>query len=122
MPLLLVERDIQDGFGVCHGFGCPEDKGIVVDFCDFLYFTELGAIHVLKFGVQWDIVSNSSIIILELLEADATYFNASIARGRTGLRMQIVNEHCLVIGESVLDVAIMQSQISPIVLAISRRC
>ena len=79
LPLLHVEGDPQDSLGVCCRFGRPEDKGIIVDLSDLLNLTELGTIHIFKLGVERDIITNRSIVELELLEANATHFNASLA-------------------------------------------
>ena len=77
--MLLVERDHQDGLGISSSVWCPEDEGIIINLIDLLNFTQLGAIHVFKLCVQWYIVSYSSILVLELLEANATNLNACVS-------------------------------------------
>ena len=79
LPLLHVEGDPHDSLGVCRRFGRPEDKGIIVNLSDLLNLADLGTIHIFELGVERDIVTNRSIVKLELLEADTTHLNASLA-------------------------------------------
>ena len=79
MPLLHVEREHQDSLGAVQSFWCPEDEGIVVNLFDRLYFTDLGTVHIFKLGIKRYVVANRPILILELLETDATHLNAGIA-------------------------------------------
>ena len=78
-------------------------------------------VSVLELSIEWNVVTNRTILILELLEANAADLNSSLARRGSGLRMQIVHKHVLVIGEGVLNVTIMKSKISSVVLSITGR-
>ena len=100
-----------------------ERECIISDFADTLNLTNvltIGSIY--ELGIQWNIMVKSTIIILKLLEADACNLNARVSRGGSSLRMHIMHKHLLVVSKSILDVTMVQGDISAIVLAIAGRC
>ncbi len=98
------------------------DELIIFDFRNHCHITNVRSCRgVHKLGVEGLIVTNGTIIILELIESDTTDFDAGLTRGGSGLRAQIVHKHVLVVSEGVLNVSMMEHNISAIVLPIAAR-
>ena len=85
--MLLVKGKHEDRLGSCLSLWCLEDELVVVDVSDLLDLTDWSAIWGFKLGIERDIVTESAVIVLELLEANALHGNSSLTRSRTSLRM-----------------------------------
>ncbi len=102
--------------------GSVEDELIILDFRNDGHIANVCScrgIH--ELGVEGLVVTNGTIVILELVESDARDFDAGFTGGRSGLRAQIVHKHVLVVSESVLNISMMKHNISTIVLPIATR-
>ena len=91
----------------CLSWRSPEDELIIIDFCDLLDLTNWFSIYSLKLSVEWNIVAQSTIVSLELLEANATDLDSSLARSWSGLRMQVMNIHILIVGVGIFNVTVV---------------
>lgn len=59
------------------------------------------------------------ILVFELFKSNSLYFNLGFSRSRSILRVQHVHENILVIRKGVLEVSVMQDEVSGVLLAIS---
>ena len=123
MPLLTVEREHKDGLSASLSLWSHKCERIILDLADALHLADvltIGSIN--ELGVEGNIMVERSVIILELLEADASDLDARVSGGGAGLRVQVVHKHLLVVSESVLNVTVVKGDIGTVVLAIAGRC
>lgn len=122
LPLLLVEREHQVRCRTNGSFRCVEHERIVINLRDGHNATDILASHTFnKLSIERLIIADRAIVILELSKADATDLNTRLSCRGSSLRVEVMHEHVLVVGEGVLWVAIVQCQIGTVVLAIARR-
>ena len=85
-----------------------------------MHIANLLASSVLKLSIKGDIITQCAIISLELLEAETAHLNSSVSRSWARLWMQVMNPHLLIVCERVLHIAIVQCQVSTVILAVAR--
>lgn len=102
--------------------GSVVDKLVILNFMNHGHIANIcSGRGINELGVEGLVVSDCTIIILELVESDATDFNAGLSGGWAGLGAQVVHKHVLVVSESVFNISMMEHNISTIVLSIATR-
>ena len=78
--MLLVEGKHQDCLRPSNSFGCVVEELIVINFLNFGDIANVcTAVGIYKLSIEGLIASNSAIVILKLVKADYTDFDAGLS-------------------------------------------